>query len=247
MGAKPLALSARGVHVAYRASRTVSLRERFSGTDATVRRVHAVRGVSFNLNVGDVLGIVGHNGSGKSTLLRACAGLLPLMEGEVLAASRPSLLGVGSVLNQRVSGRNNLYTGCMALGMSYDEVTERIPQMVEFSGLGDFIDMPMFTYSTGMRARLNFTIATVKNPEILLLDEVLSGGDRTFKQRALGRIREIQEAAGAIIYVSHNTNEIARLCNRAIWMRRGKIVERGGPKKVLRAYEKAAPALPQLS
>lgn len=226
---------ARGVHVRYKTTqdrRLLSRRREQKFTD-----IHAVRGVSFYLQRGETLGIVGHNGSGKSTLMRAVAGLMPLSEGMIVAATRPSLLGVSAALHNRVSGRRNLYRGCLALGMSRRDIDKRIDELIEFAGLTDFIDMPIDSYSTGMRARLAFAIATVVEPEILLLDEAMSGGDREFRERAAARLKEIQDAAGSIIVVSHNTNMLAGMCDRAMWMRKGRIAMHGAVDEVIAEYE----------
>ena len=166
-------LSVNDAHISYRVGPKYSLRDRASGRNHHIKEILAVRGISLTVAEGDVVGIIGLNGSGKSTLLQACAGLLPLRSGEILASSRPTLLSVGGLLNQQMTGRGNLKMGCMALGLSSLEVDERMDDMVEFSGLGDAIDMPMFTYSTGMRSRVNFTMCTARTPEILLLDEIL--------------------------------------------------------------------------
>ncbi|HVM14486.1 MAG TPA: ABC transporter ATP-binding protein [Egibacteraceae bacterium] len=203
------------------------------------REIDAVRGVSLTAHGGEIVGVIGPNGSGKSTLLRALAGLLPVTSGAVYARSQPVLLGVGAALQSGLSGRRNIVLGCLALGMSRREVTERMGDIIEFSGIGDFIDMPMRAYSSGMRARLQFAIATAVTPEILLLDEILAVGDRDFREGSKERIRALKDQAGTVFLVSHSLGEIRKVCTRAIWLEKGRIVVDGDPADVTDRYERA--------
>lgn len=201
------------------------------------RAIEAVRGVSITTFPGDAIAIIGRNGSGKSTLLRCVAGLLPATKGAVYARSMPVLLGVGAVLNQELSGRRNIYLGGTALGLSRKELDERLDGIVGFSGLGDFIDMPMRAYSSGMKARLHFAIATSIEPDVLLIDEALAVGDAEFKRRSTERIQELIAGAGTLFFVSHSPGQIRDLCNRAVWLERGRIVLEGAVEDVVDAYE----------
>ena len=140
--------------------------------------ISAVRGVSFDIAEGESVAIIGHNGAGKSTILLGLAGLLELTGGEVRAKSRPAMLGVGAVLNEGLSGRRNVEMGCLALGIPKSEVEERADELIAFAGLEEFADVPMRAYSSGMRARLAFTVATTSSPDILLIDEALAVGDK---------------------------------------------------------------------
>jgi len=230
-------LSVRDAHISYRVGPKLSLRDVASRRQHPLKEIKAVRGISLTVSQGDVVGIIGLNGSGKSTLLQACAGLLPLRSGEIVATSRPTLLSVGGLLNQKMTGRANLKMGCMALGLTSSEVDERMGDMVEFSGIGEAIDMPMFTYSTGMRSRVNFTMCTARTPEILLLDEILSGGDRSFQAKAIGRVKEIRERAGAVLLVSHSLREIRRSATRVVWVNDGEVVAEGETEDVIGQYE----------
>ena len=142
-----------------------------------LREVHAIRGISFIANRGDAIGIIGRNGSGKSTLLRAIAGLLPPEKGAVYTTGEASLLGVNAALLDDLTGERNVVLGCLAMGMSPQEVKSRYNDIVEFSGVGDFIDLPMRTYSSGMGSRLRFAIASAKSHDVLLIDEALATGD----------------------------------------------------------------------
>lgn len=200
------------------------------------REIHAVRGVSFDSRQGEAIGLVGRNGSGKSTLLQAMAGLLPVNGGEIYARSQPTLLGVGAALNAKMSGRRNIELGLLALGIPSDAVRERIPAIVEFSGLHDFIDLPLTAYSSGMKARLHFSIATAVQPEILLIDEALAVGDRGFKRKSERRIEELLQDAGTVFLVSHSEGAIRDICNRAIWIDQGTVQMDGEVDEVLAAY-----------
>lgn len=240
-------LRATDVHITYRTfldgrqRLRQKLRQGIRGGESRFRDVKAVRGVDLELYQGQAVGLVGSNGSGKSSLLTGLAGLIELDRGLIEATNRPSLLGVGAALNPRLSGRRNIEIGCMALGLSKDEVDDRMEEIIEFTGLGDSIDLPMNTYSSGMRARLVFTIATELEPEILFIDEALAVGDRTFRRRATERIQDMADEASSIVVVSHNLAEITRMCTRVIWLDQGKVVMDGETEEVLDAYRAAFP------
>jgi teichoic acid transport system ATP-binding protein len=160
---------------------------------ASVREVHAVKGVSFVAYRGEAIGLIGSNGSGKSTLLRAIAGLLPCDRGHIYAAGQPSLLGVNAALMNDLPGERNVVLGCLAMGMTPAEVKAAAPGIIEFSGInerGDFSTMPMRTYSSGMAARLRFSIAAAKKHDVLLIDEALATGDAKFRRRSEQRVRD---------------------------------------------------------
>jgi teichoic acid transport system ATP-binding protein len=226
------------VHVTYRVyeDRQPSLREAIRGERRRAREIHAVRGVSFVAKRGESIGIVGRNGSGKSTLLQALAGLLPVDQGEVYARSQPTLLGVGSALQNTVSGRRNIVLGCLALGLPAAEVDGRVDDIVAFAGLEEFIDLPLQAYSSGMRARLLFAIATAVVPDILVIDEALAVGDEAFRLKSKERLAELREEAGTVFLVSHALDTIAESCSRVIWMERGRIIDDGDPDTVVERY-----------
>jgi teichoic acid transport system ATP-binding protein len=234
-------LVARDLVVSYRVYTETSLRlgelfrSGFSGRQFTP--VHAVRGVNLSIDEGESVGIVGSNGSGKSTLLRAMAGLLPPTSGHVFANSEPMLLGVGAALQPGWSGRANVEVGLLALGLTGDELAEMKARAVDFADIGTAIDRPLNTYSSGMRARLHFAIATSISPRILMIDEALSVGDKYFKSKSYSRIDELRERAGTIVFVSHSPNEIRRVCERVVWMDQGQIVADGPTEEILDAYE----------
>lgn len=241
MSKTPLNLVAEDVHISYRSylDPQVDLRDRLKRGRTGRRRhvtVDAVRGASFELRAGESIGLIGHNGAGKSSLLLGLAGLLPLKSGSVLARSRPTLLGVASVLNMALSGRRNIEIGCLAAGISQDEIGRRMGELIEFAGLEDAIDLPLKAYSSGMRARLSFTVATVNEPEVLLVDEALAVGDAEFRAKATGRLEEIRRAAGSVVVVSHNMAEIERMCDRALWLDNGQVLQDGTARRLIRLY-----------
>lgn len=228
------------VHVRYRVYEDVSrsLRALFAtgGRGRRHREVHALKGVSFVAHAGEAIGVIGPNGSGKSTLMRAIAGLLPVNEGAVYASSTPMLLGVGAVLDKSLSGRRNILLGGLALGLSREEVQAREREIIEFSGIGHAIDLPMKTYSSGMSARLQFAISAAVRPEILIVDEALSVGDRDFRQKSRRRIRELRDAAGTVFIVSHNMKSLRDTCSRVLWIEDGLVRADGDAGEVISQY-----------
>ena len=205
-----------------------------------VREVHAVKGVSFVAYKGEAIGLIGSNGSGKSTLLRAVAGLLPVARGAIYAAGQPSLLGVNAALMNDLSGERNVELGCLAMGMTPAEVKEKKQSIIDFSGInerGDFASLPMRTYSSGMQARLRFSIAAAKKHDVLLIDEALATGDAKFRRRSEARVRELRQEAGTVFLVSHSEQSIRDTCERAIWLESGSIRADGPTEDVLKEYE----------
>ncbi|MGW1767085.1 ABC transporter ATP-binding protein [Streptomyces sp. NPDC002073] len=237
------------VHIVYkvqgarggRGSATSALSRIFSRRAAPgVREVHAVRGVSFTAYRGEAIGLIGSNGSGKSTLLKAVAGLLPTAAGRVYTDGQPSLLGVNAALMNDLTGERNVLLGGLAMGMSRQQVRERYQDIVDFSGInekGDFIGLPMRTYSSGMAARLRFSIAAAKNHEVLMIDEALATGDARFQRRSQKRIEELRKEAGTVFLVSHGIGTIRETCDRAIWLESGVLRMDGPTKEVCDAYE----------
>ena len=201
-----------------------------------VREIHAVKHVSMVAHRGESIGFVGRNGSGKSTLLRSIAGLLPPTEGRIWLNGKASLLGVNAALMPKLSGRRNIWIGAQALGLSPRQVREKFDEIVDFAGIGEFIDLPMKSYSSGMGARLRFAISTAVVPDILVVDEALATGDAEFRARAQERIAQIREHAGTVFMVSHNGATIKRQCTRAIWLDRGEVVMDGPSGEVVDAY-----------
>jgi teichoic acid transport system ATP-binding protein len=195
---------------------------------ASIREVHAIRGISFVANRGDAVGVIGRNGSGKSTLLRAIAGLLPAEKGGgVYTDGHAALLGVNAALLEDLTGAKNITLGCLAMGMSPKETRQGFDGIADFSGVGDFVNLPMKTYSTGMGSRLRFAIASAKHQNILLIDEALATGDAQFRVKSQERIEELRRDAGTVFLVAHNLRHVEETCNRVIWLERGQIVKMG--------------------
>jgi teichoic acid transport system ATP-binding protein len=208
---------------------------------AGVRTVHAVKNVSFVAYRGEAIGLIGTNGSGKSTLLKAVAGLLPVENGRIYTDGQPSLLGVNAALMNDLTGERNVILGGLAMGMSREEIKERYQDIVDFSGInekGDFITLPMRTYSSGMAARLRFSIAAAKDHDVLMIDEALATGDAKFQKRSEERIRELRKEAGTVFLVSHSNKSIRDTCNRVLWLERGELRMDGPTEEVLKEYEK---------
>ena len=208
-----------------------------------VSEVHAVRGISFSVNHGESIGIVGINGSGKSTLLRAVAGLMPPKSGHVYVSGEPSLLGVNAALMPDLTGERNIMIGGLALGLTTKQVEERFDEIVEFADIGDFVYMPMRTYSSGMGARLRFAISSSASPDILMIDEALATGDATFKAKSKARIEKVRENAGTVFLVSHSISTIEALCTRTLWVHQGQLVMDGPTHEVAEAYKDYVRAL----
>jgi teichoic acid transport system ATP-binding protein len=205
---------------------------------ARYRSVEAVRDVSFVVHPGEAIGVIGHNGSGKSTLLRTIAGLQPATSGRVFASAVPVMLGVSAALEPDVSGHSNVYLGGTAMGYTRAEIDDRVDEILETAGLTEFADMPLRTYSSGMKARLNFTIATYDTPEILLIDESLGVGDEEFREQSEERIREMLAESGTVFVVSHKAEAIRSMCTRVLWLHHGQLVADGEPDHIIEDYRR---------
>jgi teichoic acid transport system ATP-binding protein len=211
--------------------------KRFGRGERAVKEVRAIRDVSFEVTSGTAMGIIGANGAGKSTLMRAMAGILPPTSGSIEVWGRAStLLALGVGFNNALSGRENIILGGLASGLSRKEVDERADAIAEWTELGDFIDMPMRTYSSGMSARVGFSVAVHMEPDILMIDEALSTGDAHFREKANAKMAELRESARAMFLVSHGLGSIKEMCNDAIWLDHGELMMRGDPEDVVDAY-----------
>jgi homopolymeric O-antigen transport system ATP-binding protein len=198
----------------------------------------ALRHVTFRLNRGESLAIIGPNGAGKSTLLVALAGILAPNEGQLAVYGRMStLLTLGAGFDQELTGRENIDLAAAFLAIDHREMARLTPTIIDFADIGAFIDAPVKTYSTGMRARLGFSIATAITPDILLLDEVLGTGDQAFRARSQVRIRELVGKAKAIVLVTHDLPFVSEFCNRAILLERGHIIHEGDPGETVELYK----------
>jgi len=237
-----LAIKANELHVDFEvfSDRRASLKSRLIDRGVVGRQVvRALRGISFDVYEGESVGVVGLNGSGKSTLLAAVAGVLPLTRGELLVSEEPRLMGVGAALLGEASGLRNIRLGCLALGMTKQEVDEQLDELVDFTELGDAIHRPLKTYSSGMRARVQFVVATAIEPRILLIDEALGVGDKDFRQKSQQKVEEIIRSAGTLMMVNHSLAELRTFCQRGIWLADGQMVMDGPIDEVIEAYEKS--------
>lgn len=228
----------------------VTLRETFvrfldqfrkNGDQRWSKQFWALRGVNLEAYPGDVVGIVGCNGSGKSTILRALAGILGADRGRVQVRGRVGcLMSFGVGFRPNLSGRENAYINGSILGLSQREVAARMGQIIEFSELGDFIDAPVRTYSAGMKGRLGFSIAIHIDPDVLLLDEILSVGDTAFRTKAGSILDRFRSERKTVIIASHNMDLIRNKCNKAIWLDAGEARMSGEPEEVIEAYVAAS-------
>ncbi|MBV7329709.1 ABC transporter ATP-binding protein [Chloroflexi bacterium TSY] len=197
-----------------------------------------LRDVSFKLNAGDTVGIIGNNGSGKSTLLKLISGILELTSGTIRVNGRiSSLLELGAGFHPDLTGRENIYLNGSIYGLTHNEINERIEQIIDFSELREFIDTPVKHYSSGMYVRLGFAVAVQSEPDVLLIDEVLAVGDARFQAKCLDTIQNFREQGGTLILVSHSLSAIESICNRVIWLEQGRIQEEGSPTDVIMAYQ----------
>src|SRR6266478_3125327 len=201
----------------------------------------AVRDVSFDVERGEALGIIGHNGAGKSTILKLLASITTPSSGEITINGRLSaLIEVGSGFHPELTGRENIYLSGSILGMSRGEITRKLESIVEFAGISEFIDTPVKRYSSGMYVRLGFSIAAHLEPDILLLDEVLAVGDAAFQTKCLKRIKQLERAGTTIVFISHDLYSVKRLCNRVLLLDRGRIIATGDPGEVITTYMHAS-------
>ncbi len=196
----------------------------------------ALQDINIKVNRGEVVGIVGFNGAGKSTMLKVISGILKPTSGTVkIHGSIAPLIELGAGFDAELSGRENIYLNGAVLGISKKDMDEKVEEIIEFSELQDFIDVPVKNYSSGMYARLGFAIATSVEPEILIVDEILSVGDYKFQEKSKNRILDMMNSGTTIIIVSHSVEQVRELCDKVIWLDRGKIKDCGG-KEVLNEY-----------
>jgi ABC-type polysaccharide/polyol phosphate transport system ATPase subunit len=241
-GSERISISVQDVSVTYRTSfeKKPTLREtvkRLGRRERIVREIEALRGVSFEVEHGKVLGIVGANGAGKSTLVRTIAGILPPTSGRIEVDGRVStLLALGVGFNRKLSGRENVVLGGLAAGLTREHLASKYEDIVEFAELEDFMDMPMEAYSSGMYGRLGFSVAVNMDPDILLIDEALSVGDARFKRKSFEKMKDLCTEDRTIVLVSHSMASIEELCDQAIWIHKGELRMEGEPEAVIDAY-----------
>jgi ABC-2 type transport system ATP-binding protein len=198
----------------------------------------ALREVSLEIGAGEALGIIGANGAGKSTLLRVIAGILLPVEGQVQVSGKVApILELGSVFDGELTGRENIYLNGAMLGFSRRMMDRRMDELIEFTGIGSFIDSPLRNYSDGMVARLAFAVATDVDAEVLLIDEILMVGDKDFQQKSSARMARFRESGTTLVVVSHDLSQIEKLCTRVVWLEHGRVREDGSPQAVISHYK----------
>jgi ABC-type polysaccharide/polyol phosphate transport system ATPase subunit len=225
-----------GVQYNLRFNRKTTLRQSVANVllRRSAERFWALRNVNVQLSRGESLAVIGPNGAGKSTFLQVLAGIMRPSEGSVDVRGQVSgLLGLGAGFDVELSGIENILLGGAFLGLDSPRVQELLPSIVDFADLGQFIEAPLKTYSSGMRARLGFAIATAVDPDILLLDEVLATGDANFRAKSKTRVIEIVRAAKAVVLVTHDMEWVTEYCNRAILLEKGRVITEGSPDKVV--------------
>jgi len=200
---------------------------------------HALRDVSFEVNKGEVVGIIGRNGAGKSTVLKVISGILKPTKGTVtIGGNIVPMLELGSGFDHDLTGRENVFLNGAILGYSKEFLLEKYDEIVEFSELGKFIDVPIRNYSSGMLMRLAFSIATVVNPEILIVDEILAVGDDKFQAKSKARMLELMNGGTTVLFVSHSLSQIREMCNKVVWLDNGTVKMSGDAKEICDEYEK---------
>ncbi|QQD85865.1 MULTISPECIES: teichoic acids export ABC transporter ATP-binding subunit TagH [Jeotgalicoccus] len=198
---------------------------------------YALNGVSFEADKGDVVGFIGINGSGKSTLSNIIAGIVPETSGDVQVNGQPALIAVAAGLNDDLTGRDNIELKCLMLGFSKEEIKALEPEIIEFSELENFIDQPVKSYSSGMKSRLGFAISVKVDPDILIIDEALSVGDRAFADKSLKKMMEFKDQGKTMIFVSHSIGQMKTFCDKILWLEFGRVKAYGDVKDVLPLYE----------
>lgn len=199
----------------------------------------ALQSVCFDVNRGEVVGLIGRNGAGKSTILKIISGILKPTEGNVTVRGNVApMLELGSGFDMDMTGRENIYLNGAILGYSEDFINEKYQEIVDFSEIGQFIDVPLRNYSSGMIARLAFSISTMIKPEILIVDEVLSVGDYDFQQKSFARMMELMSGGTTVLFVSHDIGQIRRMCGRVVWLHHGQVQMFGETQAVCDAYER---------
>ena len=229
------------MHFRLPSDRVTSIKEyviRMLKRNLSFREFVALDHVSFDVRKGEVIGLIGHNGAGKSTILKVISGILKPTAGSVkLRGNVVPMLELGSGFDMEMTGRENIFLNGAILGYSEEFLKEKYDEIVEFSEIGQFIDIPIRNYSSGMTARLAFAVATVVEPEILIVDEVLSLGDANFQEKSKRRMMELMGGGTTVLFVSHSLDQIREMCDRVVWLDHGKIKMIGNTQEVCDAYQ----------
>jgi teichoic acid transport system ATP-binding protein len=236
---KEIALEVSHVSIDYRNLMHMSLHQSFAKDKVKkIDIIRAVNDVSFSVNRGEILGIVGRNGSGKTTLLRSVAGIFQPDEGVIdTKGNRVSLMAIGIGFNGNNTGRENILKSGMLLGCELDYVKEHMEKIIEFSELGDFIDRPVRTYSSGMYSKLSFAVTAILDTDIMLVDEVLSVGDERFRKKSYKKMEELMLSDRTVLIVSHATDTLKKFCDKVLWINDGRFMKLGDTEEVLKEYD----------
>ena len=234
-----IAITINDLHVYYRDMNRFSLKKSGLKGKGSGKIFKAVKGVSFEVPKGQILGITGKNGSGKSTLLRAISGIFSPDKGSInLHGNSISLLSIGVGFQKRLTGYENIFLSGLLLGFTKEQIAEKLDDIIEFSELGDFIYKPVRSYSSGMYSKLAFSITAILETDIMLIDEVLSVGDIHFKEKSYNKMKElISNKDRTVVIVSHSTKTLVELCDKVIWLHDGVIKDQGEPEKIMAEYE----------
>lgn len=239
MKKQEIAISVNDLHVYYRDMNRFSLKKGGLKSRGSGKIFKAVKGVTFEVPKGQILGICGKNGSGKSTLLRAISGIFSADKGSInLHGNSISLLSIGVGFQKQLTGYENIFLSGMLLGYSKEQIEEKVKDIIEFSELDDFIYKPVRSYSSGMYSKLAFSITAILETDIMLIDEVLSVGDIHFKEKSYNKMKElISDDKRTVVIVSHNSKTIIELCDKVIWLHEGLIKDEGDPETIMNEYE----------
>ena len=239
MKKEEMAITVKDLHVYYRDMNRFSLKRSGVKGRGSGKIFKALKGVSFEVPKGQILGICGKNGSGKSTLLRAISGIFSPDSGSInLHGNTISLLSIGVGFQKKLTGYENIYLSGMLLGYSKEQIDEKVDEIIEFSELGDFVYKPVSSYSSGMYSKLAFSITAILETDIMLIDEVLSVGDIHFKEKSYNKMKElISDSDRTVVIVSHSTKTIVELCDKVIWLHDGLIKDEGKPEEIMEKYE----------
>ena len=235
---KKIAITVKNLHISYRGLKKTSIRASWTKLKDKVEVYEALRGVSFEVEEGKILGIIGQNGAGKSTMLRAIAGIFSPDKGSInLHDKSISLLSIGVGFNKKLTGRENIFLSGMLLGFSEEEILEKEKDIIKFADIGEFIDKPVKTYSSGMYSKLAFAITAILETDIMLIDEVLSVGDAKFKEKSYNKMKElISDETRTVIIVSHSLDTVKELCDEVLWLEKGEVVMKGDASEVIPQY-----------
>ena len=237
--AKKITVTVKNLHITYRGLKKTSIRSSWKNIGHKVELFKALKGVSFEIEEGKILGIIGKNGSGKSTMLRAIAGIFSPDKGTIdLHGNTISLLSIGVGFNKKLTGKENIYLSGMLLGFSEEQIKEKEKEIIDFADIGDFMYKPVKTYSSGMYSKLAFAITAILETDIMLIDEVLSVGDAAFKEKSYNKMKElIADDHRTVIIVSHSLGTIRDLCDEVLWLHEGEVKMLGSVDKVLPLYQ----------